>query len=144
MRQEHKDISFEIPRDWTDKSIVAYAAPPRPGQSTVANVVLTRDTLQAGETVRSYADRQLTELAKRLDSFALTERKESTIGAVPAIEVHFTWRGSSGPLVQRLVMLAKRKTVMSFTATASKAEASALGPVFDRIFQSVKLAGEES
>src|SRR5262245_41877393 len=104
-RHDQRDISFDVPRHWDDKTIVAYGAPPAPGQAVAANLVMTRDTLRDGESLGRYADRQLAELAKRLDGFALGRRDELTVGGAPAVSIRFASRGASGPLEQRLVVV---------------------------------------
>jgi len=137
-RYEHSEVAFDVPREWNDRSIVAFAAPAKPGQATSPNVVMTRDTLGPEENTRMYADRQLTELAKRLERFRLQHRQELTIGDLPAVELRFTWNGSSGPLDQRLLMVGVRgRVLLSFTATAPQNEAAQLQPVFDKIFSTI-------
>src|SRR5438045_496355 len=61
-RHQLGDVSIEVPRHWEDKTIVAFAAPARPGQTTSASFVMTRDSLGDADTLASYADRQLAEL----------------------------------------------------------------------------------
>lgn len=141
-RFEHTDASFDVPRDWEDRSVVAFAAPVKPGQPAATNLVMTRDQLAPGEDIVRYGDRQLVELAKRLEGFQLQSRQEISIGGHPALELRFDWRGQLGPLEQRLVVVGARKpTVLSFTATMAKGEAARLNPIFDRIFASVKIPG---
>ncbi|AUX27741.1 uncharacterized protein SOCEGT47_083390 [Sorangium cellulosum] len=139
-RYEHSDVSFDVPRDWEDRSVVAFSAPARAAQAMAANLVMTRDTLAAGEDIRRYGDRQLVEVARRLDGFQLHARQEIAVDGQPALELRFAWRGQGGPLEQRLVFVAGRKpAVLTFTATMPKSEAARLNPVFDRILASVKL-----
>ncbi len=139
-RYENADVSFDVPRDWEDRSVVVFAVPARPGQAMAANLVMTRDTLAANEDIFRYGDRQLVEIVKRLDGFQLLGRQEITLGGQPALELRFAWRGQSGPLEQRLVFVAGRKpAVLTFTATMPKGESARLSPVFDRILASVKL-----
>ncbi|XYI02063.1 DcrB-related protein [Sorangium sp. So ce1128] len=141
-RYENSEVSFDVPRDWEDRSVVAFAAPPEPGQAAAASVVMTRDRLAAGEDLRRYADRQLLELAKRLEGFQLLARHDLPAGDRPGLELRFAWRGHTGPLEQRLLFLAgRRPVVLSFTATIPKDEAARLAPVFDRIFASIRVAG---
>src|SRR6478672_4215595 len=104
-RYEHADVSFDVPRDWEDRTVVAFAVPAQPGQPSASNVVVTRDTLRAGEAIAGYADRQLAELAKRLDAFQLLYRKEVAVGGLPGAELRFLWRGRAGELDQRLMMV---------------------------------------
>src|SRR5262245_10231868 len=139
-RYEHPEVCFDVPGEWTDRTVVAFAAPVKPGQATASNIVMTRDQLAPSETLRSYADKQLAELARRLDGFKLGYREERTVSGVDAVEIRFTWKGNSGPLDQRLLMLATgKRTVLSFTATAAQAEAGHLVSVFDRVFSSITL-----
>jgi len=138
-RYENRDVTFDVPRHWEDRTLVAFAAPAKPGQATSPNVVMTRDTLGAEETIQSYADKQLAELSKRLEAFELDERKETTFGGQPGVELRFTWQGSVGKLEQRLAMaLGKRRTVFCFNATMAKADADQMNPLFDRIMSTIR------
>lgn len=138
-RHEQADVSFDVPRHWDDKTLVAYAAPPQPGQATTANLVMTRDALLDKEMLADYADRQLSELATRLDDFELDKREQTTLGGLPAIALRFTSRSASGPLAQRLVMVeGRRRSLYCFTATTPSADAAQNDPLFDRILGSVR------
>ena len=138
-RHEQRDITFDVPRHWDDKTIVAYAAPTRAGQEIAANLVMTRDALRDGETLAQYADRQLAEMAKRMDGFELIRRDELTIGGAHAVAVRFASRGSGGPLEQRLVVVeGRRRSVFCFTATTAKADADQNNPLFDRILGTIR------
>ena len=138
-RHEQADVSFDVPRHWDDKTLVAYAAPPQPGQATTANLVMTRDTLLDREMLGDYADRQLAELALRLDDFELDRREQLTLGGLPAVALRFTSRAPSGPLTQRLVVVeGRRRSLYCFTATTPKADAAQNDPLFDRILGSVR------
>lgn len=139
-RYEHADLSFDVPRDWEDRTVVAFAVPSQAGPSA-SNVVVTRDTLRPGEAIVGYADRQLAELAKRLEAFQLLYRKDVAVAGLPGTELRFLWKGRAGDLDQRLMMVAtRRRAVLNFTATAPRAQAAELQPTFDRIFASVKIA----
>ncbi len=138
-RYESRDVVFDVPRHWEDRTLVAFAAPPRPGQSTAPNVVMTRDTLGPEETIQSYADKQLAELSKRLEGFELDERKELSFGGQPGVELRFSWIGSAGKLEQRLAMaLGRKRTVYCFNATMAKADADQMNPLVDRIMSTIR------
>jgi len=138
-RHEQSDVSFDIPRYWEDKTLVAYASPPRDGQTTAANLVMTRDALDERETLGDYADRQLAELAKRLDGFELVRREETTLGGLTAIVLRFGSKAAAGPLLQRLAVVeGRRRSVYCFTATTPKADAAQNDPLFDRILGTVR------
>ncbi|MFO0759147.1 MAG: DcrB-related protein [Byssovorax sp.] len=138
-RHEQPDVSFDVPRHWEDKTLVAYAAPPQPEKATTANLVMTRDSLLDREMLADYADRQLTELSARLDDFELDRREQTTLGGQPAIILRFTSRSQSGTLVQRLCMVeGRRRLVYCFTATSPKADQAQNDPLFDRILGTLR------
>ncbi len=144
-RYEHPDISFDIPRDWEDRSVAAFTGPVSPNHKFAPNVVATRDKLEPGENIVVYADRQLVELGKRLDQFVLQKRAETTVSGQPAVELRFLWRGAQGIVAQRLVMCATgKRLVLSLTSTVPRAMAAEIDPVMDRILQTVKIPGERS
>lgn len=139
-RHDQRDISFDVPRHWDDKTIVAYAAPAQPGQPVAANLVMTRDALREGESIHGYADRQLTEMAKRLDGFELVKREDLTLGGAASVSIRFSSRAAAGPLEQRLVVVeGRRRTVFCFTATTAKVDADQNNPLFDRILGTLRL-----
>lgn len=138
-RYENPDISFDYPRDWEDRSVIAFAAPAEPDK-TATNVVVTRDKLAEGEEVKQYADRQIVQMSKSLDAFALIERRDFQKDGIGVVELRFAWRGSAGALVQRLVMIPlKDGRLINLTCTTSRADAQEFAPTFDRILASVRV-----
>lgn len=141
-RYEHPDVSFDVPRDWEDRSVAAFSAPLSPGKKAGPNVVLTRDKLEPGENLASYADRNLVELAQRLDKFSLQKRSDVTVSGLPAVELRFTWKGSSGLVDQRLVMCATgKRLVLSITSTVPRASGVDMEATMNRILASVSIPG---
>jgi hypothetical protein len=141
-RFEHPDVSFEVPRDWEDRSVAAFSAPLPPGKKAGPNVVLTRDKLEPGENLASYADRNLVELAQRLDKFSLQKRSDVTVSGLPAIELRFTWKGATGLVDQRLVMCATgKRLVLSITSTVPRAYGIDMEATMNRILASVQIPG---
>lgn len=137
-RFENSNVSFDVPRDWEDRTVVAFAAPGRPGTGRPANLVMTKDALVTGEDLQGYTDRQILEIKKRLENFKLHQRVDRSLGGLPATEIRFGWHGQAGPLEQRIVFVVdQQRTVTSFTATMPKSEAARLNPLFDRILVSV-------
>ena len=68
-------VSFDVPRDWENRSIIAFAAPPQPGGAGVANLVITRDRLRDEEELLDYAERHVDELEASIDGFALLDHE---------------------------------------------------------------------
>ncbi|MEZ4295258.1 MAG: DcrB-related protein [Polyangiaceae bacterium] len=144
-RHQQGNVSFEIPRHWEDKTIVAFSAPSRGGKDAAGSFVMTRDRLEETDTLASYADRQLAELGKRVDGFELLEKRELSVGGARAVSLRFASKAAAGPLVQRLVIVEdRRRAVVCFTATAPKADASQLEPLFDRMISGVRLEAPPS
>jgi hypothetical protein len=140
-RHQQGNVSFEVPRHWEDKTIVAFSAPSRPGQSTSASFVMTRDTLGDADTLATYADRQLAELSQRVDGFELIDKRDTSIGGARAFSIRFSSKALAGPLVQRLVVVEdRRRAVVCFTATAPKADAAQLEALFDRMLAGVRIS----
>jgi hypothetical protein len=108
-----------------------------------ANLVMTRDTLREGEALGGYADRQLAEMAKRLDKFELVRREETIVGGAPAVSIRFTARAASGPLAQRLVVVeGRRRGVYCFTATTAQADEAQNEPLLDRMLATIRFPAE--
>jgi hypothetical protein len=141
-RYEHPDVSFDVPRDWEDRSVAAFSAPVAPGKSAGPNIVCTRDKLEPGENLASYADRNLVELAQRLEKFSLQKRLDITVSELPAIELRFTWKGGSGLIDQRLVMCATgKRLVLSITSTAPRSAGVDMEATMTRVLSSVRIPG---
>jgi hypothetical protein len=141
-RYQDETLQFDLPRDWQDRTIVAYAAPPRPGQERTANLVMTREGLSETETLASYVDRHLAQLGERLDGFELVARESRPVGDRPAVALRIRSGGSSGKFDQHMVMVElPRRMVASFTMTAPDEDAEQLGPLFERILSTVRLVG---
>ncbi len=137
----HQDplVSFDVPRDWEDRTVVAYAAPARDDQRATANLVMTRDRLPEDEDLEAYVARQTAGLELRLKGFVLDDKTETHISERPAIKLSFTSNGPGGPLDQRLIIVALAdRAVASFTLTAPMSEAAQCGPLFDRMVASIR------
>ena len=138
-RYSGRDVTFDVPENWVDRSITAFAAPAQPGQAVTPNIVVTRDIVSDDEAVSTYADHQLVELAKRLEGFNLQERREIRLSGLPAIQLRFTWQGASGTLLQQqtFVVLGGR-VVLTFVVTALKDEFPQTEPIFTSILANTK------
>ena len=139
-RYDSSDLTFDVPREWQDKTIVAFAAPIGPLDKAAANVVMTREEAGPHVKIGEYADRHLGELAKKLDAFELLERKEGNLGGVPSIELKFQWKGGGGAVEQRLAFLRGKRRIYSFTTTSPLARAAELSSTFDRVLSSIRVA----
>jgi len=141
-RHEDPLVSFDVPRQWDNKTIIAYSAPSVDGADATANLVMTRDRLRDDEDLRAYADRHLEQLAKRMPGFALVGSGDDPVDDRPAISASFSSDTRDGGLTQRLVMvLLPDRVVASFTLTSPRKDMGQLAPLFERILSTVKFAG---
>jgi hypothetical protein len=142
-RYEGKDVAFSVPGDWEDRTVTAFAAPASPGRKVTPNVVVTRDRAEGRDSAATYADRQLVELAKKLDGFSLVSRHELTLDGLPAVEMTFTWSSGSGKLQNRQVFVVlPNGTALSITATVLKNEFDEFEPTFDQILESFEFPAD--
>ena len=138
-RFEQRDVAFDVPRHWVDKTLYAFSAPAKKGQQAAASLVMTRDELEPGETLRAYGERQIAELAKRVDGFELVATEPTKLGGMNAVSIRFLAKAASGPLDQRLLLVeSQRRTLYCFTTTSPKADADQNNPLFERILSTVR------
>jgi hypothetical protein len=136
----HRDplVSFDVPRDWESRTIVAYRAP-RDGDEPAPNVVVTRDRLHDDEDLVGYAERQVEALEAEIDGFVLRGSGEVVVDGHPAIAIAFTSEAEGAPLAQRMTMVAlPDRLVATFTMTAPSRDLAQLGPLFERILASAR------
>jgi hypothetical protein len=100
-----------------------------------ANMVITRDRLRQAETLSTYIDRQLVDLAKKLKRFVIRGRTDCSVGGTPAHEIQCTWQGAQGVIEQFLTVVPRGGGVITFTASALKAEGSTILPMFREVLR---------
>lgn len=83
--------------------MIAWSAPPTPGQKVVPNMLVAYDSLRPGEDLAGYVNRQLKELMAKAKKFQLDLRHDTTLAGRPAIETVFQWDGGGGMLKQRQI-----------------------------------------
>jgi hypothetical protein len=140
-RYQGADLSFDVPNDWDDKSIVAFSAPAKPG-TIVPNITLTRDKMKPEETLDAYCDRTIVDMVKNLAAFKLIGKEARKVGESPAVEIIFAWNGTSGKQVQQQMLIVSTggKAVVGLNLTCDSNDAKKLQPIAERIFSSFNLA----
>jgi hypothetical protein len=137
-RQSHKNLSFEVPDHWQDQTVVAWAAPAQAGKPAQPNIVVTRDKLPPGQTIKTYATKQVAAISKSLPEFEIEDSRDINVAGLPAVEVRFTWEGESGHLAQRQIMVAHKDVVYNITATCLSSGVADNTPIFDKIIASLQ------
>jgi hypothetical protein len=149
MRKHDGDggMTFDTPDDWTDRTIVAFAAPVRPGGQHAPNIVVTEEPMSETETVQTHAGRQLAQLAKQMPEFDLVESYETTLAGLPAIYFRFHWVSHFGAIEQAMTIVARDvaagRLVVTFASTVRVEEAEQMRPTFSDILRSVQFGTPE-
>lgn len=139
-RYQDKDVRFDAPLDWEDRTIVSFSAPRRAEQPVTPNLVVTRDVLDDPRvSLDAYAERQFVELARRLRELEFVDRKTTQVGGAPAIEFRFKQKSVLGLLEQRMIMFRKGDKQLTITTTVAASEAEQQDPLFDRIIATFDL-----
>src|SRR5262249_44194265 len=106
------------------------------------NLVMTREALREGDSLRTHADRQLLDLVRQLPKFELMESGETTVAGRPAIFARFAWAGRLGAIEQSMTHIEQESLagtiVVTFTSIASAENARKLTPLFRSVLDSVR------
>ncbi len=137
-RHEDATVSFDVPRMWEDRTIVAYRAPSDADADAVApNVVVTREQLPPDADFGTFVENQVDEVARQLDGFVLHGSRELQVDELPALSVGFTSEDQGTLVAQRMVMVQlPASRVVTITMTAAQADLAQVAPLFDRILSS--------
>lgn len=139
-RYQDASLQFDVPRDWEDRTIVVFSAPARPGQERTTNIVVTREALDAGDSLEDYASHQLDLLSDRMDDFELLERESRTIGGRPAVLLRIGSASEGASFEQRLTLVElPRRVVATFTLTIPEQDVAQMGPLYDRILATIRV-----
>ena len=146
---QHKNMAFDLPDRWVDRTVVAFSAPAQPDipKEHLPNVVMTREALAEGDTLRTHADKTLLEMAKQLDGFDILESRETVLGGLRAVHIRFKWISSFGELEQGMTMCESppepddtgRFATLVTTSAHAKVAAQAK-PVFEQVLGSFRFS----
>jgi hypothetical protein len=136
---EGPEVAFLVPATWQDRSIVAFAPAPA-GKKAAPSFVVTREPLAPEETLRTFASRQVGQIAKNMREFVLHDDCDGTVDGAPSTNHEFSWRSPTGKILQRMTMTVHEGTVWLFTATAPEEDAATLRATFAEMVASVRLA----
>lgn len=114
-----RDFSFQVPDDWTDRSMIAWAAPPDDSGPVAPNIMVAYDRPRPGEDAGAYVNRQLQDLAGRANGFQLELRRDVMLAGRQAVEIVFRWNAGADIVKQRqLYSLLPDGRVISIVNTA--------------------------
>jgi len=142
-RHEDATLSFDVPRLWEDRSIVAYRAP-SDGDAVAPNVVVTREQLPPETDFLVFAENQLDEVSRQLEGFVMHGSRELEVDGLPAVAVAFTSQDQGTLVAQRMTMVQlPAGRVVTITMTAAQADLAQVAPLFERILSSFSLRQAE-
>lgn len=131
------DFQLEVPDGWIDRTMVAWSAPPSPGNQVAPNILVAYDKPRTGESLATYVDRQLKDLSSKAQKFRLDLKQNVTLAGQPAIEVLFNWDSGNTVLKQRQIYaLVPGGRVISIVNTARLPEFEAAEPHFLQMLNS--------
>lgn len=138
-RYDNRDVSFDSPEGWEDRSVISYEMPGPPGAKLNTNITMMRVDNKA-PSLQTFVVQQIATLASALPRFELVHQKSVTFGGLPAIEVLYTWATPDGAVTQRITVYQRKGQTYSFTATAMKSAFQKALPQFDAVADSIRFA----
>ena len=132
----NRDVRFEPPPEWLDRSMIVWSAPPQ-GGGVPPNLVVAYDQLRAGEDLEAYVGRQLNELFRTAKDFRLASRQPVRLAGREAVEVTFSWAAGAGTMTQRQTFVALPDgRAISVASTAAATDFDRFAPLFQSVLSS--------
>lgn len=141
-RFDNRDVAFDVPEGWNDRTILAFEGPKPAGARFATNVTLSRVEAQPVSSLAAFVVQQIANLSSTLPHFELISQRNVTFGGLPAIELFFHWRAEDYALSQRITVFERKGVLWSFAASALRDVFEEALPGFDRIASTLKFVGE--
>ncbi len=131
------EFASVIPDEFRDRTVNVFTLTDE--GPTELSVVVTRDTLRAGEDLATYLDRQLAVLHERFAQFRLRRREPAAVGGVAGERLEMQWQSPQGTVYQRqLAVVSPRGPVMTLSATFRAPPAEPYASMFEHFVASVR------
>ncbi len=126
-RHPRGGLTFAPPSGWLDRTVVAYTSPAESTKPLAPSIVITREPVRPGDTLRLHGNRQLMELEAQLEHFDLVESREAELGGFPALFYRYTWVSHVGALEQTMTLALSMhdgdSVMTTVTTTAARGDA---------------------
>ena len=134
---QHQDdiIRFDVPRDWDNRTVVAYAAPKRKDGTSPANIVVRRQHHDG--TLQQLVDQRVRALAARTHGFMLRGQRAMQLDGREGLSVSYCTEDAEKRMV---VMPVSPGMAVIVTLSANTQDAPSMAPLFERILSSVALS----
>lgn len=138
MRYQANNFTIETPDDWQDRSIITFVAE-SPANEFAPNVVITREPVDIATSVEEYAYRQFDITQKEVAGMKILDKKNTTLGGRPAVEImqRLSAHGSNLQQLQMFVLL--DESICVITCTATVGNFSQYLPYFRRVLDSFQI-----
>jgi hypothetical protein len=137
------DASFALPEQLKDKTMHLFTLNDNgPSDFTL---VVSRAGLGKDDTLQTFSDRIVRELAKTMPRFELKERREVVVDGQPAVEIRYSWRSEGVFLQQRQTIVLTladgpaERQAMSIIGTCPKTFTDAWAHDYEQIIASFRL-----
>jgi hypothetical protein len=115
------EAAFELPEiGFVDRTVTVLETK-APGGGELS-VVIQRNPLPVGRSLRDVVTEQLTKIARSLRAYSVMEERDIEIAGAPAIEVFARWRGDDGMLYTRQAHLSLGETWLVVAGNAPMEE----------------------
>lgn len=138
MRYQTGNFSLEVPDDWQDRSIISFTASVAPSEFA-PNVVVTREAIDARMSVEEYANRQFDLTQAEVQGLKIIERKNTTVGHLPAVQIVQKIAAHGLNLQQLQTFILIDEIIVIVTCTSTAAAFNQHLPRFQKIVESCRL-----
>jgi hypothetical protein len=136
---------MDLPGGWEDRTVVALSFPSG-AKKPEASFAITRDrSASEDDSLATYVDRQLVDMAKSCPKFDLVRRERLTLDGEKAEAMEFSWRSPDGSIVRQrqTIVLLKSGAALALTGTAPANRFQDFAEVFQSLIQTFRLRREE-
>ena len=135
------EAAFSLPDlGFVDRTIHVLEA--RLGPDASLGLLIARQVVPAGKTLRQLVVDHLRGDALRLRGFVVTEQREALVARSPALDVRSRWRHEGAVLYQRQVHLAASGSWLMFAMTAPLEKEAECDAALDEVLGSMTLRTE--
>jgi len=127
-------ISFDPPAGWLDRTVIAFTSPAESTKPLAPSIVITREPVRPGDSLRLHGSRQLMELEAQLTHFHLMESRDATLGGYPALFFRFAWESNVGAIEQTMTLAESTVDGVPVMTTVTTTAAASDGPSADALF----------
>lgn len=104
---------IQLSDEWTDRTMNVFT--PDESDNPEWNIVVSRDKLDASETLNGYLNKQIEEMPKVLPRFQVKSNEEIEINGFTARKVVSIWVGEKGTLRQKQIVFVEDGKSLVFT-----------------------------